>query len=71
MSKLLLVLLFVLAGCSDSYRYPCQDPHNWNTPQCQKPYCSAKDACPEDLAQYLKQPASSSAVSTTTPGMCK
>lgn len=55
MSKWLVVLL--LAGCSEAYRYPCQDPQNWAKEICQKPYCSANGTCPEDLAHYLKTPA--------------
>ncbi len=49
-----LVPLFVLTGCSEVYRYPCQDPENWNEKYCQKPYCSANGTCPEDLRHYEK-----------------
>ena len=33
-TNLFVVGLFVLAACSDSYRYPCQDPAKAYTPEC-------------------------------------
>ena len=33
-TSLAVVGLFVLAACSDSYRYPCQDPAKANSPEC-------------------------------------
>ena len=50
----LMPLMFVLTGCSEAYRYPCQDPENWNEKYCQKPFCSANGTCPEDLTHYEK-----------------
>ena len=42
--------LLLLSGCSDGhYRYPCQDPDNWENTECKPPVCSAAGACPEDL----------------------
>ena len=29
------VLLLALTGCADSFRYPCQDPANAKTTECQ------------------------------------
>ena len=46
--------VLALVGCSEGYRYPCQDPENWNDKKCQKPYCSANGTCPEDLTHYEK-----------------
>jgi len=50
----LFAFALLLVGCEERYRYPCQDPHNWNTDICKKPYCSANGTCPEDLTHYLK-----------------
>jgi hypothetical protein len=50
----LMPLMLVLTGCGERYRYPCQDPENWNEKYCQKPYCSANGTCPEDLTHYEK-----------------
>ena len=33
-TSLTVVGLFILAACSDSYRYPCQDPAKAYTPEC-------------------------------------
>ena len=54
MKYLALILLVGLMGCSENYRYPCQDPKNWEESICQKPYCSANGTCPEDLKHYEK-----------------
>lgn len=39
----------LLSGCSDRYRYPCQDPANWETAECKPPVCEASGTCPEDI----------------------
>ena len=54
MKYLALLLLPFLYACEERYRYPCQDPYNWEQEQCKKPYCSANGTCPEDLKHYLK-----------------
>ena len=48
MKLLCLCLILLLSGC-DQYRYPCQNPDNWETKQCKKPYCSTTGTCPEQL----------------------
>lgn len=51
--KLLLAFLAVLfvSGCGydGHYRYPCQDPANWENAECKPPICTVNGACPEDL----------------------
>lgn len=54
MKYLLLLIPLVLLGCDERYRYPCQDPENWQTKECQRPFCSANGTCPEDLTPYEK-----------------
>lgn len=44
-----LSLLTLLMGCSDYYRYPCQDPANWEKKECKPPICTVTQTCPEDL----------------------
>ena len=44
----LILALVWLSGC-DRFRYPCQDPENWETKQCKRPYCSATGTCPDQL----------------------
>lgn len=76
--RYLAVLLFpLLAACSENYRYPCQDPDNWDKKECKKPWCSANGTCPEDLTHYEKnkvgQPPGNFTVPQTEPrkGDCK
>lgn len=54
MKYLALLILPFLVACKEGYRYPCQDPENWNEKYCKKPYCSANGTCPEDLTHYEK-----------------
>jgi hypothetical protein len=50
MKKLILLGAFLtLAGCYDTYRYPCQDPDNHHKPQCQPPACEADGTCTKYL----------------------
>lgn len=51
---LIIPFLFLILGCDERYRYPCQNPENWDNKYCQKPLCSANGTCPEDLAHYEK-----------------
>lgn len=44
-----LLLSLLLAGCEDRFRYPCQDPKNWDAPDCKPPICTATGTCPSDL----------------------
>jgi len=46
-----LVLTFMASGCGwdGTYRYPCQRPENWETPECQPPLCEADGTCTKFL----------------------
>lgn len=48
----------LLAGCGDQYRYPCQDPANWEKAECKPPICEANGTCTRDLVieEALKDP---------------
>ena len=39
----------LLTGCSDTYRYPCQDPANANKEECNRPVCEADGMCFDTL----------------------
>ena len=52
-TKLLLTFALTLAlsscGYSGGFRYPCQDPANWEKAECKPPICTASQICPADL----------------------
>lgn len=45
------LLLLSLTGCGydGHYRYPCQNPDNWEKAECKPPICTVNGACPVDL----------------------
>ena len=47
--RICVLLILLLAGCRDQYRYFCQDPDHFNMAQCQKPRCEFTQDCPEYL----------------------
>lgn len=83
--KLLGVLLVIPIGFSmvskESFRYPCQDPANWDSPQCQKPLCDVTRTCPEHIFKGQRDPrlgppkegevAKPAATPVPTTGACK
>ena len=75
MKYLSLLLLPLLVACQENYRYPCQDPENWDQKQCKKPYCGANGTCPEDLTHYEKnkvgQPSTTQFQQVPSKGECK
>jgi hypothetical protein len=48
-------VLLVGCGYDGNYRYPCQDPLNWEKAECKPPICTANGACPEDLLEIKKE----------------
>lgn len=58
--KYLLILLALpigLAMCSgDRYRYPCQDPNNWDKDFCKLPLCDVNRTCPEHIFKGQRDP---------------
>jgi hypothetical protein len=56
MKKLLLLgALLTLAGCSDVYRYKCQDPANHHKAECQPPVCEANGTCTKYLLKETNE----------------
>lgn len=47
--KWTVLLVLALMGCQDRFRYPCQDPANWDAPRCQRPQCAITQECPDQL----------------------
>ena len=50
------VLLVLLVGCDDRYRYPCQDPDNWEKEICKMPKCDVTRTCPEHIFKGQRDP---------------
>ena len=45
------LLMLSLTGCDslNRYRYPCQDPANWEKAECNPPICEASGTCTKDV----------------------
>ena len=59
MKYLLLLIVFpiVLALFSgDRFRYPCQDPANWDKDFCKLPTCDVTRTCPEHIFKGQRDP---------------
>ena len=54
---LLLLLPLALAWCSEErFRYPCQDPANWDKDICKMPLCDVTRTCPEHIFKGQRDP---------------
>jgi hypothetical protein len=53
---LILSVAFLLAGFNYQYRYPCQDPGNWEKAICQKPLCDVTRTCVEHVFKGQRDP---------------
>lgn len=60
LGKWLLVLLLLPLGLAyfsgDRYRYPCQDPNNWDKDICKMPLCDVNRTCPEHIFKGQRDP---------------
>jgi hypothetical protein len=55
MKKIVLVfgiLLLSACGYDGGYRYSCQDPENWGTPECNPPICRVDGNCTDILLGF-------------------
>ena len=53
----LLTLPLALAFCGgDRFRYPCQDPDNWEKDICKLPRCDVTRTCPEHIFKGQRDP---------------
>ena len=46
---LIVTCLSLIFFADDVYRYPCMDPANWNTVECDPPQCEAMGLCTKYL----------------------
>jgi hypothetical protein len=56
----LLALIILPVGLAafggDRFRYPCQNPENWDKAICQKPTCDVTRTCPEHVFKGQRDP---------------
>lgn len=80
---LLLLPLTLAVFSGDRFRYPCQDPANWDKDFCKLPICDVTRTCPQHIFKGQNDPRlgpgdkssaqnTSTAPTTPTPGAkCK
>jgi hypothetical protein len=60
LGKWLLLLLALPIGLAifggDRFRYPCQDPKNWDKEFCKMPACDVTRTCPEHIFKGQRDP---------------
>ena len=58
--KWIVLLLLLPLGLAifggDSFRYPCQDPANWDKEMCQLPLCDVTRTCPQHIFKGQNDP---------------
>lgn len=54
LKKFVFISAILLTGCGydGSYRYECQDPENWEAPECNPPICLVDDMCTEIILGF-------------------
>jgi hypothetical protein len=56
LSLLVLLPLALAIFGGDRFRYPCQDPENWEKAICQKPACDVTRTCIEHVFKGQRDP---------------
>ena len=70
----LIISSALLVGCGQQYRYPCQNPDNWDKLECKPPVCEVNQNCPhhifkgdEDIRDQLPDPDQPASVAKPSP----
>lgn len=56
LTLLIVIPIGLAAFGGDRFRYPCQDPSNWDKAICQKPTCDVTRTCPEHVFKGQRDP---------------
>lgn len=56
LAVLLALPLIMAFFAEDRYRYPCQDPANWDKDICKLPLCDITRSCPEHIFKGQRDP---------------
>jgi hypothetical protein len=75
---LLIPIAFAIVS-KESFRYPCQDPANWDKDICKLPLCDVNRTCPEHIFKGGRDPRlgppkdgeATKPITTTQSGACK
>lgn len=50
------ITLAIFGSGGDHFRYPCQDPANWDKDICKMPLCDVTRTCPEHIFKGQRDP---------------
>ena len=53
---LIFLPILIVAGCDERFRYPCQNPDNWDKASCKMPACDVTRTCPEHIFKGQRDP---------------
>jgi hypothetical protein len=56
LALLVFIPLIMAVFGGDKFRYPCQDPANWNESFCKPPICDVTRTCPEHIFKGQRDP---------------
>lgn len=56
LSILILLPIGLAVFGGDRFRYPCQDPQNWEKDICKLPTCDVNRSCPEHIFKGQRDP---------------
>lgn len=56
LAVIMIVPMAVAFFGGDRFRYPCQDPNNWDKDICKKPICDVTRTCPEHVFKGQRDP---------------
>jgi len=45
----LALITAMLTACGQQFRYPCQNPENWDRAECKRPLCEVHRDCPDHI----------------------
>lgn len=67
MAVLIALPLALAVFGGDRFRYPCQDPANWNSEECKAPICTVTRTCPEHIFKDPITPAPADSPASAKP----
>jgi hypothetical protein len=53
---LIIIPFLLLFFIDDHFRYPCQNPENWEESYCKRPICDVTRSCPDHIFKGQRDP---------------